>query len=49
MNSVINQMRYKQISIVFDLKNNEEFEGKIELNDPNLLFDNSIVFQYKRN
>lgn len=31
-------------SIVFDLKNNEEFEGKIELNDPNLLFDNSMFF-----
>ena len=31
-------------SIVFDLKNNEEFKGKIELNDPNLLFDNSLFF-----
>mgnify|MGYP006138885517 FL=1 len=31
-------------SIVFDLKNNEEFKGRIELNDPNLLFDNSLFF-----
>ena len=31
-------------SIVFDLKNNEELKGRIELNDPNLLFDNSLFF-----
>ena len=31
-------------SIVFDLKNNEEFKGKIELNDPNLLYDNTLFF-----
>jgi hypothetical protein len=31
-------------SIVFDLKNNEEFKGRIEINDPNLLFDNTLFF-----
>jgi hypothetical protein len=31
-------------SIVFEIKNNEEFKGRIEINDPNLLFDNTLFF-----
>lgn len=30
--------------ITFVIPNNKEFEGRIELNDPNLLFDNSLYF-----
>jgi len=31
-------------SIVFDLKNKEAYKGRIEINDPNLLFDNTLFF-----
>tara|TARA_R110000787_G_scaffold284341_1_gene397920 strand:- start:1472 stop:3409 length:1938 start_codon:yes stop_codon:yes gene_type:complete len=31
-------------SIVFEIKNNEEFKGRIEINEPNLLFDNTLFF-----
>ena len=31
-------------SISFEINNNEEFEGRIELNDTNLIFDNILYF-----
>ena len=30
--------------VVFEINNNENFEGKIEITDPNLLFDNNLYF-----
>ncbi len=34
----------KTKSISFDIKDISEFKGKLELNDPNLLFDNTLYF-----
>ena len=38
----INNIKNKEI--VFEIDNNENFEGKLEISDPNLKFDNNLYF-----
>lgn len=35
-------------SVIFDIDNSEEFIGKLQLNDPNLPFDNSLFFSINK-
>ena len=38
----INSIKKKEV--VFEIDNNEKFEGKLEITDPNLKFDNNLYF-----
>ncbi len=44
VNFTDNSNKIQSKIITFEIPNNIEFDGKIELNDPNLLFDNSLFF-----
>lgn len=44
VNFAVNSDKNQSKIITFEIPNNIEFGGKIELNDPNLLFDNSLFF-----